>query len=181
MTDFLGIIAAGVLFVLFVPAMLYLVWRLRRLERRIAELPQVDPSQLDLHLYELIAELEMRGERLKAQLDKREVELAQRVSPSPHPPEVPPGDTPTPNETATAEETPPAAPPIAKPLTLPQHAVSQPTTPTAIASLYRQAADGQTAEEIARGLQVGVGEVELALRLSEWGSASNERSKRSSR
>lgn len=187
MTDYLALLFAALLVLFSVPVIAWLVWRLRRLERMVERLRRDERNLLDTHLQTLIEELDVRGEHLRSWLDQREahlLELLHRFAALQAPPRTAPPVASQPEPTAAScAETPPEETVSARtdahpaPDTEPP-AGSTPEIPSTPGHLAALAASGQEPKEIARDLRLGVGEVELALRLSHWNHASNHAAKR---
>lgn len=160
------------------PAILWVWWRIRRLEGVVRRQQNEQEEQLSLLLHELIEELELRGDTLITQIERREqglraildqIKLVQSYMESYA--AIVRDATPEKADVSTAlvrEDSEPTSV-VSAPAALADElkAASAPTTAVRrqIQELLQQ---GLATEVIAQRLQVGVGEVEVERNLNQW-------------
>lgn len=134
--------------------------RLKRLEARLSAQAADATEQAELLLYELIEELETRGDTLRTQLERREesvrsliASLDRRCSVNPPVPTFAPGAAAS-NQVETINR---VAPGSVQGPKMPKHRPGV---------IRRLRAEGVQPVDIAHRLRIGVGEVELVLKLA---------------
>ncbi len=169
--EIVWLILALTLSACLLPALLWVWWRVRRLEGRIRRRRHEQEEQLSLLLHELIEELELRGNALLDQIERREerlralldqAKLMEMYAKTQSAAAEEPGAFQNPKH-VNRESAPVAAASEALPAA--NHAATDPTIRRQIQEMLRQ---GLSAQSIAQRLQVGVGEVEVARNLDSW-------------
>lgn len=174
--EIVWMIMALTLSVCLLPAIAWVWWRIRRLERLVRRRLHEQEEQLSLLLHELVEELEQRGNALLDQIERREdrfrvlldqvklMELYMKTHlTAPHEAKAEEPDEPADLKRQARESSSVAWGPEAA--TAEKHTTSDSTIERQIQDLLRQ---GLSPQLIAQRLQVGVGEVEVTRNLNFW-------------